>query len=421
MINLDDEMFNLIEDKEHNYNSIKILKYIRLDGLILEYIDDKYKNRFITTEAIKQNALAYRYVSDYYKNLKDIVEMACKQNGLALEHVPILKKDDNLCKIAITQNGLALEHASEKVKDDKDIVMIAVTQNGLALEHASEKVKDEKDIVMIAVTQNGLALEHASEKLKGDRDIVNAALRQNWLAFKYLLDSTKNKFIKSHYMGLDFYQNETDLETIDLENVTNMNVKNTSNKTDKKIKYVELIYEYSTDELKENINFIEEILKSTLKPLEKMTDVKKIDPKLMEIIKNNIVLVTLIFNKEKFDKLREQKQSEGWNSDYFTRFITHPIERIKSIFMSNYETSKKYLDTLYRFIEEKQQPAIDEKQQPATDKEQQPATDEQQQPATDKKQQPATNEQQQPADDDDDLYAKKYKKYKNKYNNMKKL
>lgn len=60
----------------------------------------------------------------------------------------------------VQQDGLKLRDVDPKYKQDKDIVMAAVKQNGLALQYA-KKFNDDADVVRAAVDQNDKALEYA--------------------------------------------------------------------------------------------------------------------------------------------------------------------------------------------------------------------------------------------------------------------
>ena len=62
-------------------------------------------------------------------------------------------------------------------KKDKDIVLIAIKQHGYALEHADDELKKDKDIVLAAVENYvatkewDSALEFVDDSLKEDEDI----------------------------------------------------------------------------------------------------------------------------------------------------------------------------------------------------------------------------------------------------------
>ena len=53
---------------------------------------------------------------------------------------------------------MLLAKVEDQFLDDKDIVSLAVRQNGLALEHASFNLRNDYYIVDLAVGQNGVAI-----------------------------------------------------------------------------------------------------------------------------------------------------------------------------------------------------------------------------------------------------------------------
>ena len=127
------------------------LQDVQNDGLILEFVSDKYRNNAeIVSKAVVQNGLALQYASEQLRKKKEIV----------LE--------------AVKQNGHALQYASEELKDNQEVVLAAVNQNGLALRYASEELKNNQEVVLAAVKQNELALQYASYELQNNRKFIEA-------------------------------------------------------------------------------------------------------------------------------------------------------------------------------------------------------------------------------------------------------
>ena len=65
--------------------------------------------------------------------------------------------------MAINNLSFSLEGS---LKNDKEVVTLAVKNNGLALNHASDELKNDKEIVRDAVKNKGLAVKKASDELK---------------------------------------------------------------------------------------------------------------------------------------------------------------------------------------------------------------------------------------------------------------
>jgi hypothetical protein len=75
----------------------------------------------------------------------------------------------------------------------REIVQAALKQNGLALQFISKSsLIDDREIVLVAVKQDGLALQYVSDDMKGlDYDVVWAAVNENGEALRYLFLNKK--------------------------------------------------------------------------------------------------------------------------------------------------------------------------------------------------------------------------------------
>jgi hypothetical protein len=60
--------------------------------------------------------------------------------------------------------GFRIRHRG--FKNNKDVVLEAVKQDGMALQFASDELKNNKDVVLKAVRQNVWVLRFASEELQ---------------------------------------------------------------------------------------------------------------------------------------------------------------------------------------------------------------------------------------------------------------
>ena len=61
-----------------------------------------------------------------------------------------------------------------------DVVMIAVRQDGMALEHASKTLKNNKQVVLAAVNQNRNAFQFASAALMNDEKFAAVVESEHW-------------------------------------------------------------------------------------------------------------------------------------------------------------------------------------------------------------------------------------------------
>ncbi len=94
------------------------------------------------------------------------------QHPLELKNYPEAQDDTELVRLAVKKNGLALEYASERLRDDYETVMIAVKKEGLSLKFASSILQHNKEIVSAAISCNGHALKYVPEALRHDRELV---------------------------------------------------------------------------------------------------------------------------------------------------------------------------------------------------------------------------------------------------------
>ena len=90
---------------------------------------------------------------DYYKELIEVVITYKNLNNYNLDEILLMLSDDDkdIIKLACQDNGLSLQYASNNLKNDYDIVKTACIQNGCALKFASNSLKNNKNIVSIVL------------------------------------------------------------------------------------------------------------------------------------------------------------------------------------------------------------------------------------------------------------------------------
>ena len=66
------------------------------------------------------------------------------------------------------------------MKNNKQVVLLAVKQSGLALQFASRELRKDKDIVLVALEQDVKAIRYAL-----NMNIASAAIKQNWRALEF--------------------------------------------------------------------------------------------------------------------------------------------------------------------------------------------------------------------------------------------
>lgn len=160
-----------------------VLVAVKQNGMALQFASDEMKvDRDVVLTAVKQNGKSIRYTS-----LRDlpIVMEAIQSNGSSLAELPYeLKRDRAVVLAAVKQNGIALQFAAHNLLKDRLLVLEAIQSNGESIKYAPA-FKADKELILIAVKQYGLALQYASPELKSDSEVVLAAVKQNSYALQY--------------------------------------------------------------------------------------------------------------------------------------------------------------------------------------------------------------------------------------------
>jgi hypothetical protein len=84
-----------------------------------------------------------------------------------------------------------LKFVSEQFKNDRELVLIAVKKYGKVLEFASDTLKNDKEIVFEAMKKY-YYFEFVSEELKNNKEFVLQVMDLNTFDFKYLSDGLQN-------------------------------------------------------------------------------------------------------------------------------------------------------------------------------------------------------------------------------------
>ncbi|KAG2375391.1 hypothetical protein C9374_010014 [Naegleria lovaniensis] len=133
----------------------------------LLYFDEDFLKECVTIDGL---TLSYAPTVEMTKN-KEIVRMALKQNGLALQYAhSSLRDDEEMVREAIEQDGESIMYASEACRNNPEIVRLALTRSKMALMYCSERLREDESTVMYAVSCHPSSFKFASEKLKQDSE-----------------------------------------------------------------------------------------------------------------------------------------------------------------------------------------------------------------------------------------------------------
>ncbi|GAG96443.1 unnamed protein product, partial [marine sediment metagenome] len=166
-------------------------------------LDVKFIQKILKKWGISQ--IGYLYMTYFYDDL-DFVNWLMKQNKNLLAHASI-----RIVTKFLKQDGMWLKYAGQPAQRDKELILIAVRQNGLALQFA-EYYKDDKDVVETALRNNHSAFKYVrnedliikivsenpklyfyglDKKLRDDKDFILKLLKANNKLFFYLSNKWK--------------------------------------------------------------------------------------------------------------------------------------------------------------------------------------------------------------------------------------
>jgi hypothetical protein len=126
--------------------------------------------------AINEGGGALEYLSEGFKNNKEIVMMAIKNGVHFLEYASEeLKNDRDIIQLAISLStiiDLPIEHFSKEFQDDKDIVMATIDKNAHSFEYASKRLRADKEVVLAAINIIPGMLFYANTQMQNDKDLL---------------------------------------------------------------------------------------------------------------------------------------------------------------------------------------------------------------------------------------------------------
>ena len=137
----------------------------------------------------------FQSVSENLKNDREVVLSFVRKDGATLKFASdSFNRDRDIVWEAIC-NGCPLEYVSENLRDDKQIVIAAIEKNGdysNQIKFASERLKNDRDVALLAVSKCGRDLEHVSFSLKNDKEVVLTAVNEYGEALNFASDEMKN-------------------------------------------------------------------------------------------------------------------------------------------------------------------------------------------------------------------------------------
>lgn len=87
------------------------------------------------------------YASDNLKRDIEVVKLAVKSSGLALQFIPGFYDNEEIISYAVSSNGLALMYASKRLRRNKSIVKLALENDFAAIAFADKSLLDDQAFV----------------------------------------------------------------------------------------------------------------------------------------------------------------------------------------------------------------------------------------------------------------------------------
>ena len=141
----------------------------------------------------KYNGSLLDYADDSFKDDKEIVFAAVKNNPEALEFASDrLKNDREIVFESVSRVGWTYCYTGEKLLDDKELLMAGLKVSGQILYFATQQLRDDKEVVTAAVTNKPIIVKYASKRLLSDLDIAKLVLSKNKKCYEFLDDSIKD-------------------------------------------------------------------------------------------------------------------------------------------------------------------------------------------------------------------------------------
>jgi hypothetical protein len=201
-------------NKKFLNNKKFLLKALKINGLILNYLDAKFRgDKEIVMAALYDDPTKVRglgphmfwdSIDDSLKEDEDIILTACKNNS-AIDFVPQrLLSDKKFILKCAKINGNILKKIDKKFCDDEEIVTSAVKENGFCLQYVSQRLRENKKIVLNAISKFGHGFEYVSDEFKSNKKFIIKCLKKSDDAFQYLNEKDRGN---EYFASLACYRN----------------------------------------------------------------------------------------------------------------------------------------------------------------------------------------------------------------------
>ncbi|EFC35303.1 predicted protein [Naegleria gruberi] len=194
-----------------NTVSIETMKeLLEFNGYALEFLPNSFQDdESLVSIAVKSRGLSLKYASERLRNNPTIVDLAVSQNYYSFEYASRELKNDKMKILEyVERNGLLLEIVPGIFKEDLQIVQMAIAQNPLSIQFASEKFKYGKNLITPLIEKKGELLKFASNSLQSDSNIILTATKTFGLAILYSFKKLDTELILDCVKINKLYENK---------------------------------------------------------------------------------------------------------------------------------------------------------------------------------------------------------------------
>mmetsp|Transcript_400 Transcript_400/g.1374 ORF Transcript_400/g.1374 Transcript_400/m.1374 type:complete len:549 (-) Transcript_400:55-1701(-) len=166
-----------------------VAQAVHRNGWALQFVADELRmDKEVALQAIEQTASVMSVMEDGFHGDAEFVRQAVRSNGLALLFAGRYRGNREIVREAILQNQFALIFATRDVREDDDFLLQCVAANGRILQYASRRQRNDRELVLQAVASDPSAMGFASQELRNDKGFALEALRLNGEALWHLPD-----------------------------------------------------------------------------------------------------------------------------------------------------------------------------------------------------------------------------------------
>ena len=189
---------DVIKNYNNDYDFMFLI--IQISGLYLLFANEtlKYNETLILLalktkpyeilEMLNKNNLHFDFLLNY-----DFIKSIIQIDGLILKWVDSkFRYDKILSLLAVKNNALSIQYCLPLPCDDEEIMTIVITKGyhnaGTAIQFASKRLQEDKQFVKLALSINGISLQYLSKTniLLHDIELLQIAIKNTPYVFSYI-------------------------------------------------------------------------------------------------------------------------------------------------------------------------------------------------------------------------------------------